>query len=51
MQNLHPDRFRNLNYPNRTIIFGIVAIALASVAGSLYLLSGVGNPGKKLPQW
>ncbi|MBD2253777.1 ABC exporter membrane fusion protein [Nostoc parmelioides] len=48
MQNLHPDRFRNLSYPNRKLIFGIVAIALASAASSLYLASGVGNSGKEV---
>lgn len=48
MQNLYPDRFRNLSYPNRKLIFGIVAIALASAAGSLYLASGVGNSGKEV---
>ncbi|BAT54072.1 hypothetical protein NOS3756_30370 [Nostoc sp. NIES-3756] len=45
MQNLHPDQFRNLKYPNRSLIVGIVALALASVAGSLYLLV---RPGKEI---
>lgn len=38
MQNTHPDRFRNLKYPHKSLIVGIVALALASVAGSLYVV-------------
>ncbi|MBD2343314.1 ABC exporter membrane fusion protein [Anabaena subtropica] len=48
MQNLHPDRFRNFKYPNRSLIIGVIALSLASTAGSLYWLSGMGNPGKEV---
>lgn len=46
MQNTHPDRFRNLKYPHKSLIVGIVALVLASAAGSLYVLAQ--NPGKEI---
>ncbi|MBD2502548.1 ABC exporter membrane fusion protein [Anabaena azotica] len=46
MQNTHPDRFRNLKYPHQWRIVGIVALVLASAAGSLYVLAQ--NPGKEI---
>ncbi|UKO99004.1 ABC exporter membrane fusion protein [Nostoc sp. UHCC 0870] len=47
MQNLQPDRVRNFKYPNRTLIVGAVALAVASGASSLYFLSSAGNSGEK----
>ncbi|MBD2363674.1 ABC exporter membrane fusion protein [Anabaena minutissima FACHB-250] len=47
MQNLYPDRVRNFKYPNRTLIVGAVALAVASGASSLYFLSSAGNSGEK----
>ncbi|MEA5568357.1 ABC exporter membrane fusion protein [Anabaena sp. UHCC 0399] len=47
MQNLHPDRVRNFKYPNRTLIVGAVALAVASGASSWYFLSSAGNSGEK----
>ncbi|HEY9800082.1 MAG TPA: ABC exporter membrane fusion protein [Leptolyngbyaceae cyanobacterium] len=46
MQNTHPDRFRNLKNPHKSRIVGIVALVLASTAGSLYVLAQ--NPGKEI---